>query len=183
MLTRTQTLGKFPIALSMGQRLTAQMRACASWATIEEHDKILDMACGDGALLNYLNNHYRLTLCGMCDSPEQARAVREQLGDADVIYAQMEDIPWRDHTFDALMLSSPMRGDARRILDEALRVLKYGGQLVVAMPAFHFHQEGEISRREMMRLMQEAGFGEVSFRITGLTGALVGWKKTILPEA
>jgi len=53
MLTRTQTLGKFPIALSMGQRLTAQMRACASWATIEEHDKILDMACGDGALLNY----------------------------------------------------------------------------------------------------------------------------------
>ena len=177
MLTRTQTLGKFPLALSMGQRLNAPMRACAAWATIEEHDKILDMACGDGALLNYLNDRYRLTLCGMCESPEQARAVREMLGDADVMYAQMEDIPWREEAFDVLLLPTSVRGDTRRVLDEAFRVLKRGGQLVVAASMFHFKMDGEMSRREMMRLMQEAGFGDVSFRISGLYGTIIGWKK------
>lgn len=182
MLTRTQALRKFPVALGAGQRMNAQMRACATWATIEEHDKILDMACGDGVLLNHLNDRYRLTLCGMCDSPEQARAVRERLEDADVMYAQMEDIPWRDDTFDAVLLSSAIRGDYRRVLEEALRVMRMGGQFVMAAPIFRLRGDQEIRRREIMRMMQETGFRDVSFRANGLSGAIIGWKLSELPE-
>lgn len=177
MLTKTQTVGRMPVALGGPQRLTAQMRACVAWATIEEHDKILDMACGDGALLRHLGDRCRLTLCGMCESPEQARAVREQLGDADVIYAQMEDIPWRDDTFDVVLLPGTLRGDARRVLTEGLRVLHDGGQLVMAHPLFRMGGEWEMNRRELMRLMQEAGFKEVSFRALGLSGTIIGWKQ------
>lgn len=182
MLTKTQAVGHFPIALRAGQRMNAQMRACAAWATIEEHDKILDMACGEGTLLAHLNDRYRLTVCGMCELPEQARAVRERLDGADVIYGQMEDIPWRDDTFDVVLLAGSLRGEARRALAEALRVLRTGGQLVLAAPLFHFRGDGEPHRRELMRLMQEAGFREVSFRAAGLSGAVIGWKQGRLPQ-
>jgi len=175
-LTKTQAQGRFFPALSADQRLTAPMRACVSWAAIEEHDKVLDMSCGSGALLRRLDNQYRLTLCGMSDSPEAAREASAKLGDADVIFSRLEDIPWRDDTFDIVMLSSGLRGDSRRVLAEALRVLRAGGQFVMASPLFSPRGDGAMNRREQMRLMQEAGFREVSFRASGLCGAIVGWK-------
>lgn len=183
MLTKTQAQSRFFPALGADQRLTAAMRACVSWAAIEEHDKILDMSCGNGALLKRLDQQYRLTLCGMCETPEMARTAREGIEDADVIAARLEDIPWRDDTFDIALLSAGLRGDARRVLMEAKRVLRQGGQLVIASPLFSPRGEGSLSRREQMRLMQEAGFREVSFRASGLRGAIIGWKQRELPEA
>ena len=191
MLTKTQTAGR-ALLLEGHQRLNAAKRACVAWAAIEEHDKVLDMACGDGQMLARLNDQLRLTLCGMCETADQARCVSEILGGADVIPARMEDIPWRDDTFDVILLSAALRGEARRVLSEvirtlrpggqfvmaeALRVLHAGGQFVMASPLLSHRAEGEISRREIMRLMQEAGFREVSYRATGLCGAIVGWKK------
>ena len=175
MLTKTEAMG-YSIAEKKQQRLSPSMKACASWAALEEHDKVLDMACGSGALLNHLNQKMRLTLCGMCDSADQARVISEQLGGADVIAARMEDIPWRDNTFDVVMLPAHMKGEPKRILDEVIRVLRPGGQFVMSSRLLAFRGDGEFSRREIMRLMQEAGFREVSFRATGLCGAIVGWK-------
>lgn len=176
MLTKTQTAGK-TFLLDAHQRINAAMRACLAWAAVEEHDKILDMACGEGQMLFRLNDQLRLTLCGMSDSAEQARYVSEMLDGADVIPGRMEDIPWRDDTFDEILLSAPLRGDARRVLSEVIRALRPGGQFVMASPLFSHRGEGELGRREIMRLMQETGFREVSFRATGLYGAIVGWKK------
>ena len=176
MLTKTQTAGK-ALLLDVQQHLNAAMRACIAWAAIEEHDKVLDMACGNGQMLTRLNDQLRLTLCGMCDTADQARCVSEMLGGADVIPAQMEDIPWRDDTFDVILLSAALRGDPSRVFLEVLRALRPGGQFVMASSMFSRRGEGEFSRREIMRLMQEAGFREVSYRITGLCGAVVGWKK------
>ena len=178
MLTKTEALG-YELT-GKGQRMTAGMRACASWAAVEEHDKVLDMACGNGALLNELNGKMRLTLCGMCESADQARVVSEQLGDADVIAGRMEDIPWRDDTFQVVLLPSSIRGHVQRVLDEALRVLRDGGQFVMAAPLFSFRGDNELSRRELLRLMQEEGFRDVSFRACGLSGAIVGWKKSAI---
>lgn len=177
MLTKTQATRRISFALNPEARLNAPMRACAAWAAVEEHDRILDMACGQGALLARLNDQYRVTVCGMCDTPDQARSVRERLGDADVVPGRMEDIPWRDGSFHVVLLSAPLRGDARRILDEALRVMHSGGQFVMAVPLLRSRIEGELSRRELMRLMQEAGFQEVSFRSAGLAGVIIGWKQ------
>lgn len=181
MLTKTEAIG-YSAAAKEKKRLTAPMRACANWTALEEHDKVLDMACGSGALLYHLNDKMRLTLCGMCDSADQARVVSEQLGGADVIPARMEDIPWRDDTFQAVMLSASLKGDCRRVLTEALRVLRAGGQFVMAAPLFSLRGEGELSRKELLRLMQEVGFKDVSFRTTGFFGAMVGWKKSLIDE-
>lgn len=176
MLTKTTTLNSYQAALGMKKRLTAPMRACASWAMLEEHDKILDMACGDGALLNSLNEKMRLTLCGLCEQPEQARAVREMLDDADVISGRVDDIPWRDESFDIVLLPTGVKGEvARRAIEEAFRVLHQGGQFVMASSHVQMNESG-LSRREMMRLMQETGFTAVSCRKNLFCGALVGFK-------
>ena len=177
MLTKTQATRRFAFAMNAEARLTASMRACAAWAAVEEHDKILDMACGQGALLVRLNDQYRVTVCGMCDTPEQARVARDRLGDADVVPGRMEDIPWRDGSFHVVLLSAPLRGDVKRILDETLRVMHAGGQFVLSVPLLHPRGEGELGKREIMRLMQEAGFEEVSFRTAGLAGVIIGWKQ------
>ena len=129
MLTKTQTVGRYSLE-GVNQRMNAAMRACVSWAAIEEHDKILDMACGSGQMLAHLNDQLKLTLCGMCKGADQARAISEMLGEADVIPARMEDIPWRDNTFDVVMLPAHMKGEPKRILDEVIRVLRPGGQFV-----------------------------------------------------
>ena len=181
MLTKTQTAGKIAL-LGVHQHLNAAMRACINWAAIEEHDKILDMSCGNGQALCRLNDQLRLNLCGICENAEQARIVCDLLGDADVVPGRMEDIPWRDDTFDVAYLSAPMKGEPRRILREVTRVLRPGGQFVMAAPLLPYHNEGELSRRELMRLMQEEGFKEVSFRATGLFGAIIGWKKGKIDE-
>lgn len=176
MLTKTTTLNSYQAVLGMKKRLTAPMRACASWAMLEEHDKILDMCCGDGALLNSLNEKMRLTLCGLCEHPEQARAVREMLDDADVISGRVDDIPWRDDSFDIVLLPACVKGDtACRVIEEAFRVLHQGGQFVMASSHVQFSENG-LSRREMMRLMQETGFTAVSCRKNLFCGALVGFK-------
>ena len=177
MLTKTQIAGRMPLVMGEKVRLNAQMRACAAWATLEEHDKILDMACGNGALLTHLNERYRLTMCGMCDSPEQARQVRELLDDSDIMFGRMDDIPWRNDTFDAVLLPAAMRGDAYRILDEAYRVLRAGGQMVISSSLFSMHGETDVGKRELMRMMQEIGFKDVSYRISGFSGAIIGWKR------
>ena len=52
MLTKTQTVARLPLALGGNVRLNAQMRACAAWATLEEHDKIL----------SYILNNYEINL-------------------------------------------------------------------------------------------------------------------------
>jgi len=181
MLTKTEAMS-YSAAAKEKLRLTPGMRACASWAALEEHDKVLDMACGSGALLYHLDEKMRLTLCGMSASADQARVISEQLGGADVMAARMEDIPWRDDTFHVVMLPSAMRGEPRRVLEEALRVLHAGGQFVMASPLFSFRGEGELSRKEILRLMQEVGFQEVSFRATGLCGAVIGWKKSLIDQ-
>ena len=181
MLTKTQTVGRIPLE-GVHQRMTAAMRACVSWAAIEEHDKVLDMACGSGQMLAYLNDQLRLTLCGMTKRAEQARAISEMLGDADVIPSRMDDIPWRDNTFDEVLLAAPMKGEPRRILEETIRVLRPGGQFVMASRLLQFRNDNNLNRREIMRMMQEIGFREVSFRSTFLSGAIVGWKPGMIDK-
>lgn len=176
MLTKTTTLNSYQAALGVHKRMNAAMRACASWAMLEEHDKILDMACVDGALLSNLNDKMRLTLCGLCEQPEQARSVREMLDDADVISGRVDDIPWRSNSFDIVLLPAAVRGDkVQGAVQEAFRVLHEGGQFVMASSHMQMN-DGCLTRRELMRLMQETGFTAVSCRKNLFCGVLVGFK-------
>ena len=156
-------------------------RAVAAWVTLEEHERVLDLACGDGALLSVLAGKYRLRVCGICESAEQAHAVRSRLDEADVLAARPMDIPWRDNAFDAVLSakSASQYEDFDKVLEEIVRVLRPGGQLVLSAPLSL--DEGS-SPRTLMRRLQQAGFENVSWRMHRLNGVCIAWKRGALKE-
>lgn len=162
-------------------RLHGAERAVAAWVTLEEHERVLDLACGDGALLSVLAGKYRLRVCGICESAEQAHAVRGRLDEADVLAARPMDIPWRDNAFDAVLSakSAFQYEDFDKVLEEIIRVLRPGGQLVLSAP---FSLDEGSSPRNLMRRLQQAGFENVSWRMHRLNGVCIAWKRGALKE-
>ena len=168
-------------------RLDFSQRAVLKWATIEEGDRVLDMDCGNGALLYALMDQYRLSACGLCPSAQQARANRDLLPDADVMYAMPEDIPFRSQSFDEVFITRCTSRNCRpEALNELMRVLRPGGQVIIACKGLrvlrNMVMEGdmELEKRDMMRALQQAGFKDVSWRSSGLMGVIIGWKQNTL---
>ncbi len=185
MLSKPQVNNRYaPLGTSVSASLSPGMRAILAWATIEEHDRVLDLCCQEGALLENFSNKYRLRACGMCEYPEQARDVRARLPEADVIFARPDDIPWQDNAFDVVVCSLlPQSADLPRVFSETLCVLRPGGQFVLSAPTFSLqlfgagNEDTKLNKRELMRSLQAAGFDEVSWRASGLQGVTVGWKR------
>ncbi|MBO2517531.1 MAG: hypothetical protein CW338_09740 [Clostridiales bacterium] len=158
-------------------RMDGIMRAVADWATLEEHDSVLDLFCKNGALLGSLSKNLKLHVCGICDNPTEAPFIRRQLSDADIVYAQPCDIPWRDDAFDAVLGSRYLDyNEVIPVLREAMRVLKPGGQLVLATRIFTGKGENSPDKKSLMRMMEQEGFESVSWRFSGLHGVAVSWK-------
>lgn len=122
---------------------------------------------------------------------EDVRAARARLQSCDIVYAPVGDIPWREDAFDTVLMQ--WRGDADsldRMLSEALRVLKPGGQLVLgtacwpaAMNALrrwmNAGAEGTpVNRLELQSRLSDLSFEQVSWQRTGLgTGVMTAWKR------
>ena len=78
MQSETQSVWRFGV-LEQNERLprlSGADKAVAEWATIEEHERVLDLHCAQGALLANLTDKLRLRACGICDTAEQAHALR-----------------------------------------------------------------------------------------------------------
>lgn len=186
MISKQQADIGFPNLMApQAPRLDFSQRAVMKWATIEEHDRVLDMDCGSGALLHALMDQYRVSVCGLCPSAQQARAIRDLLPETDVMYALPNDIPFRSASFDEVFITRhTVRNCRAESLAEVARVLRPGGQVVIACSGFQVlrnviaaDHEPEMEKRELMRALQQAGFKDVSWRSAGLTGVVIGWKK------
>lgn len=161
-----------------GNKVNSAMKAVINWAALEEHDSVLDLSCGDGVLLREIGKYIRLYSCGLCSDPEQARAVRESLDDADVVYGTSEDIPWKDDAFDVVISSEIMRKAKLDVsLKEINRVLRPGGQFVILTRLAERKRDVYAGKTELMRCMQMNGFESVSWRVSGFHGVAVGWKR------
>lgn len=177
-------------------KMPPAMHALAQWAAIDAGDKVLDMACGNGSLLRLISQQIECDLCGIASSIEQYRSVRAMLPEADVLYAQPEDIPWRDHSFDVVMCGLPFYAmeEPGKVLKEALRVLKPGGQFLLATTWYPAPlrqlvnclsvrgEENEspvmYGKHEMLATMEAVGFQNVTWRATDMrVGITIGWKK------
>ncbi len=158
-------------------RLTSGMRAVMNWATLEEHDSVLDLFCRDGALLSALCEKLRLNVCGICQDVQYSRELRERLYNSDIVFAEPDDIPWRDGAFDAVLAGELIKKEnAERVLCETNRVLKPGGQAVILTKIFCGKKDIYPEKKELMRLMESTGFDHVSWRLSGIWGVAVGWK-------
>jgi len=99
--------------------------------------RVLDLACGTGRFLLQLDRALpHAALHGVDLSPAYVAFARRQLGHRAAILAEnAEQLPFADGSFDALtsvFLFHELPSDARRrVVGEALRVLRPGGVLVI----------------------------------------------------
>ena len=177
-------------------KLTAIERGMLTWAVLDPGDKVLDMNLRDGLMLDCLARDLECEICGISDQMESVKHARACLQNADILYASPEDIPWRENSFDAVFLCSWKleENDSEKALQEALRVLKPGGQLLLGlihypaplrqMVSFFAKEGSERQQRslqrktEWLKRLKTAGYEEITWQQVDLSnGVAIAWKE------
>ena len=127
---------------------------------------VLDLGCGTGAVLEPLRRRGYRPL-GLDVRPEGLASVRARDPDAWVVQAEADHLPLRDGSVDAVLALDVLEHvDDRAVLAEVARVLRPGGLLIAAVPAYswlwsrrdedaaHLRRYG---RRRLERVLREAG--------------------------
>ena len=110
--------------------------------TLSARSRVLDLGAGYGGAARHLAAHYRAHVtCLNLSQAENARNARltEQAGLADridVVHGAFEDIDYPNASFDIVWSQDAFlhSGDRERVLDEAVRVLKPGGEFIFTDP-------------------------------------------------
>ena len=177
-------------------KLSAVERGMLRWVVLDPGDKVLDANTKDGLMLEYLYRNMECEVCGISSSMERVKQSRSLLQQADIVFASAEDIPWREGSFDAVMMRKERNFDESRLktLKEILRVLKPGGQFLLGTPycptplrqvvgffagdADDHAPPWTQGKSEILRLMKKAGFQQVSWQQSELvSGVAIGWKE------
>lgn len=164
-------------------------------AVLYPQDMLLDIAGGDGELLRRIaHNNPEVGLAGICATPQLARTARYRVAEADIMYAELDDFPWLNQSFDVVLclLSVTVMQDLPTTASEVFRVLKPGGQFLLATPwlpgplrelANRLLVDGTeesaaiLSTSQVYDCLEQAGFVSVSsLRIAGLRSIVVSWK-------
>lgn len=174
------------LILARAPRLSALEKGMLKWAVVDPEDKVLDANIGSGMMAEYLRRNMLCELCGVSDRMEDVRLARARLQNCDIIYAAQGDIPWREDAFDTVLMK--LGGESQdmlcRMLTEAKRVLKPGGQLVMGAMCFPASvrwrggEERSYFRLKPVRaLLARLSYEKISWQRTGLyTGVVIAWK-------
>ncbi|MCL2867010.1 MAG: methyltransferase domain-containing protein [Clostridia bacterium] len=198
MLNKTDVLVKKPGWLSPTRdRLSAKDKNMLRLAVINEDDNVLQIPCENGTLLTHIAGKYRCRINGATNDYNQMRSTHAMNPDINIVYCGRNEIPWRDNSFSVLFSGLPFTDitDAAKLFNEAMRVLKAGGQFICLLPVKPALYKQAIystpnnvsmavrtllTRHEAMAAMSEAGFQSVSWHMRGLFNAItVGWKKVL----
>ncbi len=103
---------------------------------ISEHDHVLDVGCGIGASVVYLNLKYSCRATGLTPVREQKllaeKLARGKGAEISIDLGHAESLPYPDNSFDVVCFfeSSCHFADRQQFFHEVFRVLKPGGRLV-----------------------------------------------------
>ncbi|MDI9520732.1 MAG: class I SAM-dependent methyltransferase [Bacillota bacterium] len=174
--------------LTFQKQLSLAQKALVHWAKVDDYTAVLDMDCSNGKLLEYYLNRYHLRACGISSSAEELNASQTLLNNkAEVLRADKHDIPFRSSSFDNVFISEPFYDLNRftEVFDEVKRVIKPGGQVVIAVAGHHllsrighrFKNRSGIQSPEnpfhLMQLLHRHGFTDVSMRLSSFQYATV----------
>lgn len=140
---------------------------CLDLARVTRGTRVLDVGCGSGEALA-LASFRGAEVCGIDPATDLLRIAEERVPGADLPFGGMDELPYMDDAFDAVLhVNSLMYGaDKVGALQEAGRVLADGGRLVAAV----WGQEGDCEFRHVMaalvELLPEAPPGEGPFALS-----------------
>jgi ubiquinone/menaquinone biosynthesis C-methylase UbiE len=157
-------------------------------ARLEPGEAVLDVGCGTGSLAIAAKHHVgdRGQVSGIDASPEMiaratSKAAKARSG-VSFKTAVAEALPFADATFDVvlstLMLHHLPRKVRQQCLGEIRRVLKPEGRVLVvdfgkpqerSGVLAHFHRHGHVDSREIVALLDEAGFYAMDQGAVGIT--------------
>ena len=184
-------------AVAVSPKLAALERSMLTWAMIERGDKVLDMSPRYGTLLGYVARHMECEICGLSGDMENVKQVRTRLKNADILYSNTGDIPWRENSFHVIFMQRPKHAqddaELESLLTETLRVLKPGGQFLMAAVNYPtpFRQIANVlqgggsemeqalfgSKERWLVVMRAAGYRGVTWQQFDFTrGIAIGWK-------
>lgn len=169
-------------------RLSALERGMIKWAVIEPQDKVLDASVGSGMIAEYLKRNLQCEVCGVSDDMENVKQARSRLQSCDIVYASAGDIPWREDSFDTVLIrmDATEPEDVHKRVKEFRRVLKEGGQLVMGVqnalarmltPAANL-EASVFDRHALEGVLSAQEFTGMTYQRIGLLGGvLIAWKR------
>jgi SAM-dependent methyltransferase len=116
--------------------------------------QLLDVGCGSGLAL-VLGQQRGAIPSGIDISPGLLGVARDRLPRADLREGDMEDLPFADASFDAVIGINAFQfaGDPRRALSEAARVLRSGGRAAASLFAAPGRSQGTVVHEAMGALI------------------------------
>jgi SAM-dependent methyltransferase len=123
-------------------------------AQVTRGTRLLDVGCGSGLTLALANERGAIP-AGLDISPGLLEIARERLPHADLREGDMEALPFKDATFDAVtgVNAFQFAGDPRRALREAARVTREGGRVVASLFAAPERSQGTVAHEAMSALI------------------------------
>ena len=160
------------------------------------YEKLLDVGCGTGYLIELLSGQRRAQFIGLDLSEEMIKAAKaKNIADADFMTGTANNLPFADNTFDIVTCSQSFHHYPyqEQAMQEAWRVLKKDGLYVLSDTGiggigawidnhilFKLMKSGDChtqNKRGIEKRMSSAGFNIVSSRqISGMIYTVIGSK-------
>lgn len=130
---------------------------------------VLDAGCGTGGMLKRIGERFPGARLHGLDYAEEACAAARRKTSAEVRCGSVEQLPWADGSFDAVLSLDVLSSDSldpRRAIGEFRRVLRPGGLLLLNLPAYQWllsyhdravHQSRRFTAGRARGLCQAAG--------------------------
>jgi len=126
-------------ATNYKQALTRANEALAEWAEIKHGSRIIDAGCGLGQSAAWLAQYYDATVTGITLAPNQVEGATKRIqktgiSNVDFKEANYLQMPFEDNSVDVVWAFESVcyATDKHAFYQEAFRVLKPGGKLVMA---------------------------------------------------
>jgi ubiquinone/menaquinone biosynthesis C-methylase UbiE len=130
--------------------------------------KILDVGCGTGETISFLKKLFPKAKFYGVDSSSSAIKFSKLRGHKNILKSLAEKLPFKDKTFDVILFLDVLEhiSDDQKVINEAKRVLKKNGSIIITSPALNFiwsaHDTDQghkrrYTRRAIRKLSSNAG--------------------------